>query len=677
MDVRILPNNSPCEKETGPLIKYQLIAMIISGAIIAILCILEKRSEHTRCKALWRRPAVIYPINMLDHCSDNFGYMMSFGSIAGYCYVLFNIRGLLSAGPAWYQTLLIMLYVLVIGFMFYPLFACLTTSWVFVGSILGLGYCTFWLYVHFMLVINCPNGGENGLTGQEIAKQLPVLVCTIGLAFRYLYVLIRNSIRAIKARSAGPFIERVERRKYGTPYNIQYVKNLLAGKKSYQNMSYAALDGEPNWKTKIRALLRQYIYVNDPTFKYSPRIIGIFTVALICSYQFGIIIVLGSYQLEKLVKILYPNTTAEGNSTVDDSGYSFLRLMVNTVNVSALLSFILSSLLTLFSIFQILTNYRHNIKLMFKGIFNHLPFDRDDRNAVFVLSDSMAYAGSQIAYILWGYIIVWAVLLLTFFALAYLIVLPVFGLISRDVLKYMWNLLSGVLIFYAFTLLQKLFCRGLLQTRISVDSQGKQDTSVILALDNRKIFHNVTYFTFFFYIVLGLFGCLLTIIKGMILGIMYLSRLDKCGLVNGFETWDKGYMNYVSFLHFEECHRHPVLLVFCDILIDGMPHDRNQARLNTYGTVDDVSTDVTYSSSWTALGRPRRRWLKAYTMVRNSSVRAKQIEADYDTLEDIDITDLSDQAIIDVSNNDLPNTGVAHHDQTVMHMDHNDKSVLV
>ncbi|XP_052232289.1 stimulated by retinoic acid gene 6 protein-like isoform X2 [Dreissena polymorpha] len=289
----------------------------------------------------------------------------------------------------------------------------------------------------------------------------------------------------------------------------------------------------------------------------------------------------------------------------------------------------------------------------------------------------MAYAGSQIAYILWGYIIVWAVLLLTFFALAYLIVLPVFGLISRDVLKYMWNLLSGVLIFYAFTLLQKLFCRGLLQTRISVDSQRKQDTSVILALDNRKIFHNVTYFTFFFYIVLGLFGCLLTIIKGMILGIMYLSRLDKCGLVNGFETWDKGYMNYVSFLHFEECHRHPVWLVFCDILIDCMPQNRNQARLNTYGTVDDVSTDVTYSSSWTALVRPRRRWLKAYTMVRNPSVRAKQIEADYDTLEDIDITDLSDQAIIDVSNTDLPNTGVAHHDQTVMHMDHNDKSVLV
>ncbi|XP_052232288.1 uncharacterized protein LOC127845426 isoform X1 [Dreissena polymorpha] len=229
------------------------------------------------------------------------------------------------------------------------------------------------LYVHFMLVINCPNGGENGLTGQEIAKQIPVLVCTIGLAFRYLYVLIRNSIRAIKARSAGPFIERVERRKYGTPYNIQYVKNLLAGTKLYQNMSFDALDGEPSWKTKIRALLRQYIYVNDPTLKYSPRIIGIFTVALICSYQFGIIIVLGSYQLEKLVQFLYPNTTAEGNSTVDDSGCSFLRLMVNTVNVSALLSFILSSLLTLFSIFQILTNYRHNIKLMFKGIFNHLP----------------------------------------------------------------------------------------------------------------------------------------------------------------------------------------------------------------------------------------------------------------------------------------------------------------
>ncbi|KAH3791619.1 hypothetical protein DPMN_145107 [Dreissena polymorpha] len=59
-------------------------------------------------------------------------------------------------------------------------------------------------------------------------------------------------------------------------------------------------------------------------------------------------------------------------------------------------------------------------------------------------------------------------------------------------------------------------------------------------------------------------------------------------------------------------------------------------------------------------------------MVRNPSVRVKQTEADYDTLENIDITDLSDQVSIDVSNNDLSNTGVAHHDQTIMHMDHTD-----
>ncbi|KAH3791617.1 hypothetical protein DPMN_145105 [Dreissena polymorpha] len=57
--------------------------------------------------------------------------------------------------------------------------------------------------------------------------------------------------RPLKFGSSAERVK-VERRKYGTPYNIQYVKNLSAGKKLYQNMSYAALDVTPNWTTKIR-----------------------------------------------------------------------------------------------------------------------------------------------------------------------------------------------------------------------------------------------------------------------------------------------------------------------------------------------------------------------------------------------------------------------------------------
>jgi len=65
-------------------------------------------------------------------------------------------------------------------------------------------------------------------------------------------------------------------------------------------------------------------------------------------------------------------------------------------------------------------------------------------------------------------------------------------------------------------------------------------TSVYPVLLSRKVYHNLSYFLFFFYIVLGLFGCFLTIIKGVVLGVLYLARKDRCGLVSGYEQWDTG-----------------------------------------------------------------------------------------------------------------------------------------
>jgi len=50
----------------------------------------------------------------------------------------------------------------------------------------------------------------------------------------------------------------------------------------------------------------------------------------------------------------------------------------------------------------------------------------------------------------------------------------------------------------------------------------------------------MSYFFFFYNILLGVFSCFGRIFKGVILGIFFLSRIDRTSLMQGFQTWDRG-----------------------------------------------------------------------------------------------------------------------------------------
>jgi len=115
-------------------------------------------------------------------------------------------------------------------------------------------------------------------------------------------------------------------------------------------------------------------------------------------------------------------------------------------------------------------------------------------------------------------------------------------------------------------------------------------------------------------------------------------------------------MYYVSFLHFEECHRHPVLLVFCDVLLDNVA-TRHSTKLPQYGAFGSESLShstitltnsepppssytndgvVTESSIMPSVSlQARNMWFKAYTLVRNPTIRPRPLEDDYDTLEEL------------------------------------------
>ncbi|XP_020604284.1 stimulated by retinoic acid gene 6 protein-like isoform X1 [Orbicella faveolata] len=78
----------------------------------------------------------------------------------------------------------------------------------------------------------------------------------------------------------------------------------------------------------------------------------------------------------------------------------------------------------------------------------------------------------------------------------------------------------------------------------------------------------MSYFFFFYNILLGLFSCTMRILKGMLLGVIFISRIDRTSLMQGFQTWDKAFVAYLGFVTVLVAHRHPIMLVFCQLLLD-------------------------------------------------------------------------------------------------------------
>ena len=56
----------------------------------------------------------------------------------------------------------------------------------------------------------------------------------------------------------------------------------------------------------------------------------------------------------------------------------------------------------------------------------------------------------------------------------------------------------------------------------------------------RRLFSIMSYFFFFYNVIVGLFACVMRILKGMILGTVFLSRIDRTSLMQGFQTLDQG-----------------------------------------------------------------------------------------------------------------------------------------
>lgn len=132
-----------------------------------------------------------------------------------------------------------------------------------------------------------------------------------------------------------------------------------------------------------------------------------------------------------------------------------------------------------------------------------------------------------------------------------------------------------------------------------------------MALKNLRVFFVFAYFNFFFDCFLGIVSCGLRVSKASIAALVFLPRLDYCIFGRALEKVDSGFISYVSFIHMECLHTHPVLVYYCS-LVNEKIDSRCQHKQSNKREVQHTEIHAFQRRQRVAF-----RWCLAYTLIRN------------------------------------------------------------
>lgn len=246
-----------------------------------------------------------------------------------------------------------------------------------------------------------------------------------------------------------------------------------------------------------------------------------------------------------------------------------------------------------------------------------------------LVGKGLEFSGYQIAYALWGFLLFGVIFgVVSFLALLikYQMELHICGL-GVDLIETVKSTAISLIPVMVMNLMIWMFQYLL----TSVVFRDRVFPNISVSIDNRRLHSIMSYFFFFFNILMGLFSCLARIIKGLVLGILFVSRIDRTSLMLGFQQWDKGFVAYLGFLHVLVAHRHPVMLVFCELLNTRgrNPESGQSLELSASNTPkeQESSHEKRMATAYPREIRDPRfsqkavnRWLLAITLLRNPSL---------------------------------------------------------
>ncbi|XP_062865140.1 STRA6-like [Trichomycterus rosablanca] len=564
------------------------VSLVPSVLIVAALSFLQhrKRSQpfEERFPYLRGRFGIVVPLDFIDSMSNRWSYGFAFGAVTPSVLQLFSESYTPVPVPNWAKAFVYLAGALEVGMAYLPFFLCLSTTHQSLGGVLGLLYTHGWLIVRLWDIITCPGGPVLGHY-EKVILQWPCVLSLCFLVGRFFTMLFKN-IR-IRLQSQN---EQVQEERLIQSNQYKYVQTLLicSPQRSVQK----------NW-------FRQRVYDWDPYFKFPNRMIGTSIISLIGLYMMTLAdFSVSGHVFQNLVSVIESleelnNNTKNLSSALLSITQEFSHVAWKSWVFTTPFAFLTSVTYT----FHVLACYRKHIKRLWAGQKNFLPEKYHKPTSAVSVAAITRYSGWQIAFTLWGYLIVHFVQFIFALLFVYLIVLP----IQKGGFLHWFTsfliLLLTIFIVIALVVLQIL----LVQICFLQDKLEPEDKDKPLALNNRKAFHNFNYFFFFYNVIMGLSNCILRLLNSCIVGTWLVSRIDRTIMQRGYESLDPGYRTWVGMIMADNHHSNPVLICFCHLLLKQTLE--RQRTSNSYSQFDNADLHQG--------GKNRTRWLLFYTLLKN------------------------------------------------------------
>jgi hypothetical protein len=501
--------------------------------------------------------------------------------------LMFNATSLQGSNP-WTQTLRVIAFILLVSMAYAVVVMAIDTPIPIIGHSIGLVY-TIWLFsISLSITAKCSTGILG--TAVDVLIPLPNIGFLFLLIIWFAYQVQKKFINLGGLKFAIADL---------VPTEYKYVRMKLRKPIPLEN----AESDKTSWFDRIVKLVKSHMYKSDPTFRYSTRMLVTAGVTAVCVWQLAVIFTAIGVRIDgSLANALDTIESALNSLNVSFESKEAIKDIIKSITGSYFAAVSLSSFITLIHLFHLLACYRKHMKRLYRGDRSFLPAAKPA--PVGMVTAALRYSGYQVAYAVWGWVLLF---LLQFLAYVVIVVAIKFKFISVDVL------LLGLLPSITFALL--IFVTQFLLAKFLL----LHDRGAYVNINNRRLFHILSFFLFFYNTLIGLFSCLRRIFTGMALGTVLVDRLDRSTLPRGWESFDPGFRSYMGYLLLEHTYSNPYLSTFLFLL----QKETARAKLTTGGIKQPADTEM-HSNSVQFLSchskLMRNKWMVAYTLINNPSL---------------------------------------------------------
>ncbi|KAI8770393.1 stimulated by retinoic acid gene 6 protein [Biomphalaria glabrata] len=557
---------------------------IIPAVVISILLAATSTRRKLLSNFMGGRPGLIFPMDTMTR-SARFSYSCAFGAMAFLVYLILKEHKFAFEynGPVALKTLIAVLSMFIYGMVYFPVFASLALATAF-SYLIGSLYTWMFLVVDVYKLTEC----SFNVTGRVVllVHALPRLLClaylSVSLPFRFIRACKKQNF-ILPTLGEAPYCETLETIK--DSYQGKHVRRLLR-KPDVENEAKGMV---ANLKLTLSNLADQFIYHRQSGFRFPSRLLSVMFASASVIYVVTVellALLLHLYQQIKTVVAvtLYTSTFVPTNfmpTTFTDKHY-LATLIVGVVKWSMIVSVSMACVTSFINILFMLSSFRTNLYALYRGDSSQIP-PPSAQNAASLCVGSIKYAGFQVAYIFWAYIISMCLYLVICFFLSAIILSLLHGY-SDWLLHVVSQIWPSVLSALAIMVLQMVLAKC-----IFLQGDGRH-----LRLDNR-------------------------ILKAMVIGVMFLARLDCSTLPRRFEFFDPGFAAYQGYIHLEVAHTHPVVNVFIRLLA---ALSRSRSLSHTDLNTEDLKIPIySHHKVLPTNVSARFHWHVLYTLLHNPTIR--------------------------------------------------------